>query len=161
MIRPEGPLDGRLFGPTNTCYGCGPEHASGFRLRFERDGDAVVTTTRAADHHVGAPGLVHGGLAAVLCDEIAAWAIIANLGRFGFTTSMNVRYKGPLRAGVDIVGRGWIVKDARRLVDTAVTLHQGGELAVEAELRFAILDRAGAERLLLRELPEDWKRFLR
>lgn len=156
-----GPLDGHVFGAGQPCYGCGPAHPSGFRLAFERDGDAVVTTVRPADHHQGAPGLLHGGLAGLLCDEIAAWAIIANHGKFGFTTSMSVRFVGPLRVSEDIVGRGWIVRDGRRMIDTAATLSQGGVVAVEAELRFAILDRKGAERLLMSELPADWVRFVR
>jgi acyl-coenzyme A thioesterase PaaI-like protein len=157
----ERPLNGHLFGADQPCFGCGPQHSSGFKLAFERDGDAVVTTVRPGDHHQGVPGLLHGGLAGLLCDEIAAWAIIANQGKFGFTTSMNVRFTGPLRITDDIAGRGWIVRDGRRLVDTAVTLSQGGVVAVEAGLRSAILDRKGAEKLLLSDLPADWLRFVR
>ena len=156
-----GPLDGHVFGAGQPCYGCGPQHTSGFRLAFERDGDAVVTTVRPGDHHQGAPGLLHGGLAALLCDEIAAWAIIAKPGKFAFTTTMNVRYTGPLRVSDDIVGRGWVVRDGRRMVETAATLSQGGVVAVEAELKFVVLDRKGTEKLLMSELPPDWVKFVR
>jgi acyl-coenzyme A thioesterase PaaI-like protein len=157
----EGKLDGHVFGADQPCFGCGPRHPIGFRLAFERDGDAVVTRFTPTEQYQGAPGLMHGGLASLLVDEIAAWAILSAKGKFGFTTSLNVRFHGPLRVNREIVGRGWIVKDARRLVDTQAELIQDGVRAISADLRFAVLDKKGAEGLLGSELPADWLRFTR
>jgi len=154
-------LDGRLFGPDQPCFGCGPAHPQGFRLRFERDGDEVVTRTIPTEQHQGAPGIMHGGLVYTIADEVAAWAIIGTLGKFGFTVGMSGKYRRAARIGVELEGRARIVKTTPRLLDIAVRLLQEGELVFEGAFKFAVLDRAGAERLLGGPLPEDWVRFAR
>lgn len=156
-----GPLDGRLFGPGQPCFGCAPDHPFGLRLAFRRDGDTISTTFVPGDHHQGPPGLLHGGLAAALADELGAWTVLGLRGKFGFTTSMEGRIARPLRIGAPIEGTGRITRDLRRLVDVAVALAQGGEEAYTGTLRFALLDRAGAEKLLGGPIPESWARFAR
>jgi uncharacterized protein (TIGR00369 family) len=155
------PLDGSIFGPNQPCFGCSPGHPNGFHLRFEREGDEVVTRFTPGTNHQGPPGVMHGGLVMTLADEIAAWAIIAATGKFGFTASVECRLKKPVRVGAEVVGRGRIVKDGRRVVDTSVSIWQHGQVCAEATLRFVLLDRGGAEALLGVELPEEWQRFSR
>lgn len=160
-LPPDAPLDGHLFGEGQPCFGCGPTHPIGFHLRFERDGDDVVTRFTPGDRYQGPPGILHGGLVATLADELAAWTLIARLGRFGFTTRMDLRLHGPVRIGVEIEGRGRLVRETRRLVDVAVEVGQGGARLASGELQFALLGEAQAERLLGGPLPEAWRRFAR
>ncbi|MBI2893880.1 MAG: PaaI family thioesterase [Deltaproteobacteria bacterium] len=155
------PLDGRLFGPRNHCFGCSPDHPIGLHLTFDRDGDDVVTRFVPSERHQGAPGIMHGGLVATVADELAAWVIVALLGKFGFTASFSSRLLRPVRIGTELVGRGRLVRDRRRIVDVAVELSQAGEPAYSGEFRFALLDQAASERLLGAPLPEDWTRFVR
>jgi uncharacterized protein (TIGR00369 family) len=152
-------LDGSLFGPDQPCFGCAPHHPIGFRLSFEREGDGVITRFVPDERYQGPPGVMHGGLAMALADEIGAWAVIAKTGKFGFTATIEGRLKKPLRIGVELIGRGRLVKETRRVVTSSVRIEQGGEPAFEAELRFALLDEASAERLLGGPIPEEWKRF--
>ena len=37
-------LDPYTFGKEQTCFGCGPHNPVGWRLRFRREGDEVVTS---------------------------------------------------------------------------------------------------------------------
>jgi uncharacterized protein (TIGR00369 family) len=152
-------LDGSLFGPEQPCFGCAPDHPIGFRLAFEREDDGVRTHFMPTDRYQGPPGVMHGGLVMALADEIGAWSVIAKTGKFGFTVSIEAKIKKPIRVGTEAIGRGRVVRDARRVVTSAVTIEQAGELMFEAELRFAILDEASAERLLGGPIPEAWKRF--
>lgn len=154
-------LDGRLFGPEQPCFGCGPEHPAGFRLRFSEEGDEVVTRFVPGDGYQGPPGIMHGGLVATLADELGAWVLVMKLGKFGFTASMNLKLHRAVRTGVEVAGRARIAKNARRVVDVSLELSQGGEPAVTGELRFVLLDKGGAERLLGRALPPEWERFSR
>jgi uncharacterized protein (TIGR00369 family) len=154
-------LDGALFGPGQPCFGCAPDHPIGFRLTFERDGDDVLTRFVPGDRYQGPPNVMHGGLVMALADEIGAWAVIAKSGKFGFTASIEAKIKRPIRIGVELIGRGRLVRDTRRVMTSAVTIEQAGELAFEAELRFAVLDEASAERLLGGPIPEEWKHFTR
>jgi acyl-coenzyme A thioesterase PaaI-like protein len=155
------PLDGHLFGPGQPCFGCGPDHPHGFRLVFEREGDEVVTRFTPHDRYQGPPGIMHGGLVSTLADEVAAWAVIGLMGKFGFTASFDAKLSRAVRIGVPLEGRGRIVADRRRIVDVGVRIAQSGEDAFTGQFRFVLLDQGGAERLLGGPLPEAWKRFCR
>lgn len=154
-------LDGTLFGADQPCFGCGPKHPFGFHLAVERDGDEVVTRFTPGPHHQSAPGIMHGGLVATLADELAGWAIVAQHGKFGFTTEFSARYPRPTRIGVEIEGRARCVAPPRRLVSIETRLLQEGTVVFTGTFRFAVLDRAAAERMLGMTLPEDWVRFSR
>jgi acyl-coenzyme A thioesterase PaaI-like protein len=157
----EVALDPHTFGAEQPCFGCAPAHPIGFKLQFARDGDEVVTRFVPRVEWQGPPGIMHGGLAMAVADELAAWTIIGQKGRLGFTASATTRLRRPLRIGQEVVGRGRIVEDRGRVLKIAVTLRQADEDALTAELTFALLDEGGATRLLGAPLPESWKRFCR
>ncbi len=154
-------LDGTLFGDGQPCFGCGPDHPIGFRLRFERDGDEIVTRFTPGDRYQGPPGIMHGGLVATLADEVGAWACIALLGKFGFTAAMSCKLHHPIRTGQPLEARARIAADKRRVVDVAVRIRQNDLDCYTGDLRFVLMDEKGAERLLGRPLPADWSRFQR
>jgi acyl-coenzyme A thioesterase PaaI-like protein len=154
-------FDGHIFGPDQPCFGCGPEHPVGFRLRFIREGDEMVTRFVPGDRYQGPPGIMHGGLVTTLADEVAAWALVGILGKFGFTTHINGTLRRPVRIGTELVGRSRIVKDSRRVVRVGVDIAQEGLSCFAAELTFVLLDRGGAEKLLRTAVPEAWKQFCR
>lgn len=155
------PLDGSLFGPGQPCFGCGPDHPHGFRLRFERQGDEVVTRFVPGEHHQGPPGVMHGGLVMTLVDELAAWVPLALKGKFGFTTAFEGKLRAPVRIGVPVEGRARLVRDASRVVRVAAQVLQDGKEAFAGEVTFVLLDQAGAEKVLQGPLPEAWRRFSR
>jgi len=160
-------LDGTIFGPGQPCFGCGPDHPFGFHLRFrvEEGGElqerAVVTDFTPGDRYQGPPGIMHGGLVATLADEIAAWAVIALTGKFGFTAQMTCKLLKPVRTGVPIEGRGSIVRETSRVMQTRARILQNGEETFVGDFSFVVLDRAGAEKLLGGPLPEGWNVFAR
>ncbi len=154
-------LDPHLFGPGSPCFGCSPDHPIGFRLRFFKDGDDVVTRFTPHERYQGPPGVMHGGLVTTLADEIAAWTVIGLRGRFGFTGTIDARLKKPVRIAEEVVGRGRITVDTRRVVTIHVDLTQAETLCFAGEFAFALLDRAAAERLLGRALSDDWEPFAR
>ena len=154
-------LDPHVFGAGQPCFGCSPEHPFGFHLRFAKDGDEVVTHFTPGAQYQGPPGIMHGGLVTTLADEIGAWAVIALLGRFGFTASLAAKLHKPVRIGVPLEGRARIARDAGRVAKVTVTITQEAETAFTGEFSFVVLDQAGAEKLLGGPLPEAWKKFAR
>lgn len=152
-------LDGSLFGESQPCFGCAPDHPSGFRLSFTREGDAVRTRFTPTEAQQGPPGIMHGGLVMALADEIGAWAIIGLLEQFGFTAEMNGKLHSPVRVGEEVIGVGRIAKPGTRVVSVEVELRQADVLRYTSAMRFVILDEAGAERILGQPLPEAWRRF--
>ncbi len=154
-------LDGSLFGADQPCFGCGPNHPFGFHLKFERDGEAVVTRFVPGEQYQGPPGIMHGGLVMTLADEVGAWALLTLREKFGFTTSVEGKLRRPVRISVETEGRAWIVKESSRVVRIGVQISQNGEQCFAAELGFVLMDKFSAEKILQGPLPEPWLRFCR
>ncbi len=156
---PDAPLDGRLFGEDQPCFGCAVNHPIGFHLAFERDGEGVVSRFVPGAQYEGPPGIMHGGLVMTLADEAAAWAVVAKLHKFGFTAQVEGKFKRPVRTGQPTELRAKVVKLNFRVVRVGVEISQHGQVCFDGLLVFALLNQAGAEKLLERPLPEAWKRF--
>jgi acyl-coenzyme A thioesterase PaaI-like protein len=155
------PLDGSLFGEGQPCFGCSPDHPFGFRLRFEVDGEGVVTRFTPTVRHQGPLGLMHGGLVSTVADETAEWTVLAATGKFGFTTSLEGKFLKGVRVGQPAQARGEVTKPGGRVVRVRVTVSQADELCFQGDFTFALLDRGGAEKLMGGPLPEAWQRFCR
>jgi hypothetical protein len=72
--------------PENPCFGCGPRHARGLRLSFERrtvtDGsDEVVCEYAPKADEIGWPGLMHIGLLFLVMMETSYWTALTLGGR--------------------------------------------------------------------------------
>lgn len=151
------PLDPFVFGPDQKCFGCGPHHDRGLRLRFAVDGEDVVTTWTPQPGLEGPPGIVHGGLQATIADEVGAWTLVGKLGRFGFTTSLQLRYLRPARMELPIEARGRITSHDADRVTVGVKLTQEGKTLVRGTIQYVIPTVALAKRMLGEDLPEAWR----
>jgi len=155
------PLDPHTFGTDQPCFGCSPTNPHGMQLRFVREGDEVVTTFRAREGWEGAPGIVHGGLQATLADEIGAWTLIGLKGRFGFTSSMQLRYLRPARADQPIEARGRITDDLGSRVKVRITLTQAGRRILGGTATYVLPTVEMAETILDGPLPDAWRHLAR
>ncbi len=68
------------------CFGCGPRHARGLRLTFERrrapDGvDEIACEYTPKEDEIGWPGLMHTGLLFMVLMETSYWAALTLGGR--------------------------------------------------------------------------------
>jgi acyl-coenzyme A thioesterase PaaI-like protein len=156
-------LDPHLFfGHESRCFGCCPDHPTGLRLPFEKHGDVVRTRFfPKAGAHEGAPGILHGGLALTMADELAAWVLVGLVGRFGFTVGVDARLARALKTEDEITGEGWLASPFGRIVRVEVSLVQGGEQAFRGTFTFAMLEQGATEKLLGRPLPESWVKYTR
>ncbi|MEO8874167.1 MAG: PaaI family thioesterase [Polyangiaceae bacterium] len=154
-------LDPHIFGEGQPCFGCSPDHPIGFHLRFRTEGEEVVTDFTPGSQYQGPPGIMHGGLVSTLADEIAAWAIIGLLGKFGFTAQMTCKFSRPVRTGIPLEGRAKIVRETSRIVEVQARLRQNEIDVFTGDFTFVLLDRAAAEKMLGRSLPESWAKFTR
>ncbi|MBL8910973.1 MAG: PaaI family thioesterase [Archangium sp.] len=161
MTPAVSPLDGRLFGPNQRCFGCSPDHPAGFHLKFVTDGEDVVTKMTPAPHHQGPLGLMHGGLISTLADEAAAWAVLAATGKFGFTTSFECRLAKGVKVGVEVEARARLTKNSSRIVKAAVEIKQEDFVCFTGDFTFALLERSSAEKVMGGPIPDEWVRFCR
>jgi uncharacterized protein (TIGR00369 family) len=139
--------------PENLCFGCSPHNERGMQVRFTHvEPSAVEGRYTAAAHTCGAPGVIHGGVQAVLLDEAVGFAIHASDGGFDtgddpaiapvVTVEFNLRYRRPAPTGVELVLRGEVLRS------------EGPDYYAEASIR----DAAGH---VLTEATARWKRLSR
>ena len=137
------------------CFGCGPHHARGLRLAFERavadDGvDEVRSTFTPKADEVGWPTLFHHGLHFLVLNEVSYWAALTLTGKLwilsGPTTYTAERLP---RVGVEHVARARIVERGDgTLRIRATTSTRGGKPCGSLEGPWrpasrAVIERAG------------------
>ncbi|MGS2804938.1 PaaI family thioesterase [Nocardia sp. MW-W600-9] len=83
--------------PDYHCFGCSPHNATGLRLTFTPRADgALVAAFRLGRAFESYPGVVHGGLIGVVCDEVMGNLIVLARHVPAFTVSQRTRFLTPL-----------------------------------------------------------------
>ena len=68
------------------CFGCASNNEAGLKMEFYEDGDEVVSIWKPRPEYQGWIDTLHGGIQAVLMDEICAWVILRKLQTTGVTS---------------------------------------------------------------------------
>ncbi len=88
------------------CFGCGPTHEIGLRVRCFRAAGEVLSPIVVPRRYEGPPGAVHGGIVAAYLDEVLAGAAVHHTGRLYVTGELSVRYVKPTPVEHPLLGRG-------------------------------------------------------
>ncbi len=108
------------------CFGCSPANPIGLGLRFRPDDDGIRADFCLDRRYESYPGTLHGGIVALICDEVMGNLVVLRHGRPAVTTSMRMRYVG-------VIGIGGHYS-------CHATVHGAGPVAGRAEVR----DTAGS-----------------
>jgi acyl-coenzyme A thioesterase PaaI-like protein len=92
------------------CFVCGLENPAGLQLKiYQVEPGVIETTFTAPQHFQGYPGVLHGGIAATILDEISGRSLMGDPSqpRFMFTGKLEVIYRKnvPIGKPLRIVGR--------------------------------------------------------
>jgi uncharacterized protein (TIGR00369 family) len=117
------------------CFGCGPGHPSGLRVRSFRTEEGVASPIVVARQYEGPPGAAHGGIVAAYLDEVLGAASARAAGRAAVTGELTVRYLRPVPTETPLVGRGRVVADHGRYVDVEGHIEALGDGRVLASAR--------------------------
>lgn len=98
---------------THSCFVCGDSNAIGLNLRFETDGNVVITRFTPRAEHIGFKQVVHGGIIATLLDEIMVWACLARTRRLAYCAELTTRFVNPLRPGQETIATAELVANRR------------------------------------------------
>jgi uncharacterized protein (TIGR00369 family) len=135
-------LEEQLFAsqPDNvfpSCFGCGPDHPSGLRVRcFKEDGGVAAPIVVPAVYE-GPPGATHGGIVAAYLDEVLGAACVAASGRVSVTGELTVRYVKPVPTETPLIGRGRAVDNGRHAdAEATLAILSTGEVVATARGRF-------------------------
>lgn len=116
------------------CFGCCPDNPSGVHMDFFADGDDVVCFWQPKEQYQGWINTLHGGIQAVLLDEICAWAVMRKMQTTGVTAKMETRYKHSVATNEGALQLRAHVTDIRRNIATieATLTDDKGVLCTEA-----------------------------
>lgn len=116
------------------CFGCAPHNEYGLKMEFYEEGDKVVSLWQPSPQYQGWIDTLHGGIQAVLLDEICAWVVLRKLQRAGVTSKMETRYMKPVSVRDENLWlEALIVEQRRNLVTVdAYIYNKVGELCTQA-----------------------------
>jgi acyl-coenzyme A thioesterase PaaI-like protein len=120
------------------CFGCGPRHEIGLRIRCFRGDGEVLSPIIVPARYAGPPGAAHGGIVAAYLDEVLAGAALGHTGRAYVTGELSVRYVKPTPVERPLLGRGRARHGAARYLELEGTLEDlaTGEVTARATGRF-------------------------
>ena len=102
--------------PGYNCFGCSPDNPIGTQMRFFEDGDSIVSIWRPTQNHQSWINTLHGGIQAVLLDEVCGWVVFHLLKTAGVTAKMEMRYLKPVSTLQDYIKLRAYLKEMRRNV---------------------------------------------
>jgi uncharacterized protein (TIGR00369 family) len=130
--------------PTNVCFGCGGGNARGMQLTFEQDDAArtIVGRFRLGAEYQGAFGIIHGGVIAVVLDEVMG-KVCRFRGVRAVTAEMNIEYLKPVWVDADLVVKGYEKEIAGRNLHLVGEIQDAsGNVLARSRGRFVILGAA-------------------
>ena len=130
--------------PTNVCFGCGGGNARGMQLTFEQDdaARAIVGRFRLGAEYQGAFGIIHGGVIAVVLDEVMG-KVCRFRGVRAVTAEMNIEYLKPVWVDADLVVKGYEKEITGRNLHLVGEIQDAsGNVLARSRGRFVILGAA-------------------
>lgn len=145
-----------LAAPDGVCYGCGSAHPRGLHIKshWHEDGVHVVAThLPGADFH-GWPGLVYGGLIAMLVDCHSNWTAMAYHYRAEHrapdskpridcvTGSLGIKFLKPTPMGVPLTLKARVEGEVARKTRVLCEVYAGAVLTALGDSIFVRVDTA-------------------
>ena len=96
------------------CFGCAPDNEVGVKMEFYEDGDEIVSIWKPEQKYQSWINTLHGGIQAVLLDEICGWVVSRKLQTTGVTSKMETRYLKPVSTKDEYLVLRASIKEQRR-----------------------------------------------
>jgi acyl-coenzyme A thioesterase PaaI-like protein len=127
------PPDGAVMDHFPGCPVSGKDNPMSLAVVARRDGDDVVAHVTFEAACSGIPGFVHGGPVAAVFDDVMGFVLASMNGLSGYTATMTVSFKMPVRIGHKIEYRGRLSRREGRKLYIEATAHDShGSLVAEA-----------------------------
>ena len=118
------------------CFGCGRNNPGGLNLNFLWDGDTCITRFVAETRLQGWAGRVHGGILALVLDEVMSRVALERHGRIWVTADLSTRYLRPAPIGQMLVATARVELLRRSLIVCTA------DVALEASCEILAVGRA-------------------
>ncbi len=125
---------------TPMCFGCGPDNHGSMGLQATLGPDDSVEAVHVFDDRfIGAPGVAHGGAVSAVLDDLFGFVMLA-IREPAVTRDLSVRYRLPVRLGVETHMRAWVKGRESREIHLAAELRQEDHLVATGRAVFIQVD---------------------
>lgn len=123
------------------CFACGKDNPNGLHMRFEVDEEKCLAYYTPNEQHQSYPGRMHGGLVAVLLDEVTGNYLLCKDGKPCYTAKMEIRYRQPLVIGEEVICIGRELKRKGRMVEMqGIIQKKDGTILAESLSKMMVKD---------------------
>jgi uncharacterized protein (TIGR00369 family) len=124
----------------NHCFVCGKDNPQGLHLSFRHpEPGRAESDCLIPEHFSGWEHLTHGGILAMLLDEVMAYACLSREGN-SVTAEITVRFLKPVEVGQRVRLTGRVVETRRRVVNTeGEILGPDGQVVARGQARFLLV----------------------
>lgn len=105
-----------LLSDDGMCFGCGINNPIGLKLKFHWDGDECYTVFTLSRYYQGWERRVHGGILALVLDEVLSRSVLERHGKVWVTAELNTRIQKPAFVGIEYVASASVEKVRSRLI---------------------------------------------
>lgn len=110
------------------CFACCPNNETGMHLEFFEDGNDIVCFWTPEARFQGWLNTLHGGVQALLLDEICGWVVTRKLQTTGVTSKMETQYMKPvLTTDTKITLRARITRQMRNVAFIEAELYNSAD----------------------------------
>lgn len=129
------------------CIGCSPDNPFGLHLDFYEEGDDIVTKWKPSQNYSGYVSVLHGGIQALILDELCGWVISRKLQLVGVTSKLEVQYKHSVSTlDPELTARAHIVEKRRNILTLEATLSDSaGKICTTARCLFFVFSKEKSE----------------
>ena len=122
------------------CFGCAPNNEAGVRMEFYEDSEEIVSIWKPRPEYQGWIDTLHGGIQAVLLDEICAWVVLRKLQTTGVTSKMETRYRKSIKRNIVIIEAKLYNKDGEVCTEAVCTYFTFPQEKARKEMHFLQCD---------------------
>ena len=105
----------------HNCFACGSLNEHGMQLVLHVEPGLSWTELTLDERFEGWAGIAHGGIVCTVLDEVMAWALVGE-DNWGLTARLAVEFRHPIPIRRPVRGEGRVVRNRRRIVETAARL---------------------------------------
>ena len=133
------------------CFACGQRNPYGLHMVFRQEDNTIVSDFSPREEHQGFPGMLHGGIVAVVLDEaLNRTSLLAEYPAWTMTGRLDIRYRRYVPYGPLLRVRATLGMQRGRMVQASGKLTLADDESVvfaEAQGSFMALDAAAMEEM--------------
>lgn len=130
------------------CFGCSPDNPFGLHLCLYEDGDDIMTKWKPSNMYSGWIRTLHGGIQALLLDEVCGWVCTRKVQLAGVTSKLEIQYKHPISTSEpELTIRGHIRERKRNIIFIEATITDStGKICTTASSTFFAFSKEKSEK---------------